>query len=431
MSLRAEFRASIFEFSSDEQPDEKEKDRTVPEFDVSGVRALVVDDSEITRTILQEMLESWQMFPITASGIEEARQILIQRKRSGVPFELILVDSDIPGYDNTLLTQWLKSQEVIDSKIIMMFTSSYLRNDVKFQNLGIKSSIIKPVRPSDMLGAIITALSVTKTEAAIISKPTDRIPMIDGRPLKALVAEDTLFDQQFILRLLERWGYDSVIVENGRQALKAVEKDEFDIIFMDIQMPEMDGLEATRLIREREASGFKHIPIIAMTAHAMKGDRERCLESGMDEYVSKPISAPKLLKAIQSLIPGKDNKNSSLAIYEDDTSITFDKESLLNVFEHDWSFLKEVVDIFVNDYPRMLNAIREAIKTKDADSLKRNAHTLKGMSRNFQMEEAIKTALNLEEMGDKKEFDGAKEACEALAGELAKLEKCLMDMRED
>ncbi|OEU73581.1 MAG: hypothetical protein BA864_05355 [Desulfuromonadales bacterium C00003093] len=168
-----------------------------------------------------------------------------------------------------------------------------------------------------------------------------------------------------------------------------------------------------------------------MTAHAMKGDRERCLESGMDEYVSKPISADKLLKAIQSLIPGKADKNSSPATHDDDPSTTFDKESLLNAFEHDWSFFKEVVDIFVNDYPRMLNDIREAIKTKDADSLKRNAHTLKGMSRNFQMEEAAKTALNLEEMGDKKEFDGAKEACEALAGELAKLEKYLVDMLVD
>ncbi len=422
------------------QPDEKEKAETVSDFDVSGVRALVVDDNEITRLILQEMLESWQMFPITASGIEEASKILIQKKRSGVPFELILVDSDIPGCNNTSLTQWLKSQEVIDSKIIMMFTSSRLRNDVKFQNLGIKSSIIKPVRPSDMLEAIMTALGVTKAEAAIISKPTDRIPMIDGRPLKTLVAEDTLFNQKFILRLLERWGYGSVIVENGSQALKALKKDEFDIIFMDVQMPEMDGLEATRLIRKREASDYqkskiqdpkskiRHIPIIAMTAHAMKGDRERCLESGMDKYVSKPISAPKLLKAIQSLIPEKANKNSSPAINEDDTSTTFDKESLLNAFEHDWSFLKEVIDIFVNDYPKMINAIQEAIKTKDAESLKRNAHTLKGMSRNFQVEEAAKAALNLEKMGDKKEFDGAKEACEALAGELAKLEKCLMDM---
>ena len=149
-------------------------------------------------------------------------------------------------------------------------------------------------------------------------------------------------------------------------------------------------------------------------------------------YVSKPISAPKLLKAIQSLIPGKANKNFSPATHDDDPSTTFDTKSLLNAFEHDWSFFKEVVDIFVNDYPGMLNAIREAIKTKDADSLKRNAHTLKGMSKNFQMEEAAKTALNLEEMGDKKKsLMEQRKHVRHWQANWPDLRKYFMDMREE
>jgi CheY-like chemotaxis protein/HPt (histidine-containing phosphotransfer) domain-containing protein len=276
------------------------------------------------------------------------------------------------------------------------------------------------------------------------------------------VAEDTPFNQKFILRLLDRWGHQAVIVENGQKALEAFNKDEFDIVLMDVQMPEMDGFEAASAIRESEKQTGGHIPIIAMTAHAMKGDRERCIEAGMDEYIPKPISSDMLLKAIQTLVPEATQESTVLETVEDtpvsyekeelkaiqtpvseatqestvfetveDTPLSYDKEELLYAFDHDWSFFKEAVEMFVSDYPLMVDDLRESLKTKDAAALRQTAHALKGMTGNFKGQAAAKAALNLEEMGRIGDFSGIEQKFETLINELDKLEKMLLNLIEE
>ena len=246
------------------------------------------------------------------------------------------------------------------------------------------------------------------------------------------MAEDTPFNQKFIQRLLGRWGHQAVIAENGRVAVEALSKNAFDLLLMDIQMPEMDGLRATALIREKEKVTGDHIPIIALTAHAMKGDRERCLEAGMDEYISKPISPDALLKAIHTLMPAKLEKAAPGVNSHPETGPNdmLNRKALLDAFDNDPNFFKEVVDIFVNDYPAMITTLQESISENDAALMQRTAHSLKGMLRNFQAEAAALKALKLEELGRDGSFTGARACSEELAADLAAIEKRLKEIAE-
>jgi PAS domain S-box-containing protein len=411
------------------RPDKEDAVGLPPDADLSGVNVLVVDDNATSRKIIQEMLEGWKMPSETASGMAEATEIIAPAGGGKKPFDLILVDSDMPESDGFTLARWINNQEALDTHIIMMLTHSPGRSHVDFEELGIKANITKPIRSSDLLSAILVALGIAKPEPKVVLKTPEEIAA-DGRSLRILVAEDTPFNQKFILRLLERWGHRAVIAENGREALEALSKDEFDIVLMDVQMPEMDGYDATRAIRESEKQTGSHIPIIAMTAHAIKGDRERCLEAGMDEYVAKPISSEMLLKTIEVLLPEETKTSPASETVENDLP-SFDKEALLNAFDHDWSFFKEAVGMFASDYPPMVDDLREALKAEDAVTLRRAGHSLKGMVGNFQGEAAAQAAANLEEMGRKGEFSGKEQAFENLISELDKLEKALVNLVEE
>ena len=248
--------------------------------------------------------------------------------------------------------------------------------------------------------------------------------------VRILVAEGTPFNQKFILRLLGRWGHEATIAESGRQALEFLAKDTFDLVLMDIQMPDMDGLEATREIRKYEQQTDRHIPIIAMTAYAMKGDRERCLESGMDEYISKPISSDILLQTIQKILPDE-TMIASADVSEADTLPSIDKETLLDFFDQDCEFLTEIVQIFLSDAPPMLNIIKESLLKKDADTLRRTAHSLKGMLRNFQAEAAAQASSQLEEIGRKKMFDNSDKVYGKLVSQFDKIYKILSDILKE
>jgi two-component system sensor histidine kinase/response regulator len=243
------------------------------------------------------------------------------------------------------------------------------------------------------------------------------------RSLRILVAEDTPFNQTFILRLLEKNGSHPILVENGRQALEAFNPDTFDVVLMDVQMPEMDGFAATREIRKLEAGSGSHghMPIIAMTAYATEGDRERCLEAGMDDYVSKPISASKLFEAIEALVPPESEEKapgSADPANDGQKPVSLNADGLIRSFENDQHLFQELVEIFLNDSPQMLNNLRESLKNTDAKTFKRTAHSLKGMLRNFQAESAAETAFELEQIGDRGKLDGADQIVDSLAGQL-------------
>ena len=378
------------------------------------IKILAVDDNATTRRIIKEMLEEWQMEVKFASNSEEARQVLSGDGGSDKPIELVLIDSDMPGSDGFTLVRWLKDQKLKNLRMIVMLTFPHMKRKTEFQRLGVKASVIKPLNPLEVLNALQVALDKKTPDAQQPRKALSAKSKTFTRLLKILVAEDTPFNQTFILRLLEKNGFHTILVENGRQAVERFNTDSFDVILMDVQMPEMDGFEATREIRKLEAQKGGHIPIIAMTAYATEGDRERCLAAGMDDYVSKPISAGKLFKTIEGLMPLEESVQPT----DEEKGCVLDQDVLIKSFKDDHNLFKEIVEIFVSDYPQMLASLRESLKTTDAKTFSRTAHSLKGMLRNFQAEVAAGTAFDLEEKGKQGELDGSDQIIDRLAGQL-------------
>ncbi|MCL4207106.1 MAG: GAF domain-containing protein [Pirellulaceae bacterium] len=272
---------------------------------IHGLQVLVVDDNTTNRRILDEVLRSWQFLPVLVSSAEEAWEELQRAKVVGQPYPLMLTDVHMPGTDGFALVERIKSDPLSRGPAIVMLTSGDHPEDLgRCQDLGISAYLIKPAKQSELFEAILVALGVARIDESV--KPAPEPPEPGCRPLKILLAEDSLVNQKLAVSLLERQGHDVTVVNDGRKAVEALEAESFDLVLMDVQMPEMDGLEATRQIRLREQSLQRHTPIIAMTAYALKGDRERCLAAGMDGYVSKPVRPKALAETINAILPAMD-----------------------------------------------------------------------------------------------------------------------------
>jgi len=268
---------------------------------LAGLRALVVDDNATNRRILGTMLERWGMHPVLAAGGAEAMNLFPQSDTPANPFALILVDARMPDMDGFALVEWLVTQTDLRHTTVMMLTSSARSGDAaRCRELDIAAYLTKPIMQAQLLDAVMAALG-TK---AVADKPrlaAGPLPLRSHSGLRVLLAEDNAVNQKLASRLLERRGHSVAVAANGRQALEMLDTQRFDLVVMDVSMPEMDGFEAAAAIRARERSTGAHIPILAMTAHAMKGDRERCLAAGMDSYVAKPVQAAQLFAAIESV----------------------------------------------------------------------------------------------------------------------------------
>jgi signal transduction histidine kinase/DNA-binding response OmpR family regulator len=265
-----------------------------------GLRVLVVDDNATNRRILATLLRSWQMQPTLASSAPEALALLHQARARGHVFPLILTDAHMPEMDGFTLAARIKQDPQLTGVTIMMLSSSdQTGQKARCRELGISACLIKPVGPSELLRAIQKAFG---REGTATEQQKAAPPPSGQRPLRILLAEDNAVNQKLAVRLLEKQGHSIVVVGDGREALAALASDRFDVVLMDVQMPEMDGFEATAVIRTQERTTGVHIPIIAMTAHAIKGDRERCLAAGMDDYVSKPLKPQDLSAALERAV---------------------------------------------------------------------------------------------------------------------------------
>jgi CheY-like chemotaxis protein len=264
---------------------------------------LVVDDNATNRRILCEILRSWEMCPVEAEDGFTALALIEQAAAKGQPFPLILLDASMPDMNGFTLAEEIRKRKDWGGTVIMMLTSVGRRGDVaRCRKLGIAAYLTKPLKPSDLLDALAMVLHAAEQGESPAPLVTRHSLREARRRLRILLAEDNAINQKLAVRLLEKQGHEVVVAQNGREAVEIWQREEVDLILMDVQMPEMDGLEATRWIRERERETGKHTPIIAMTAHAMKGDRERCLEAGMDGYLSKPIRPRELEETIQAMV---------------------------------------------------------------------------------------------------------------------------------
>jgi signal transduction histidine kinase/CheY-like chemotaxis protein len=268
--------------------------------ELQGLPVLVVDDNAANRLILGKMLENWRMRAVLASGAPEALQKLEGASQAGSPFALALVDSQMPGTDGFALIEQFAKYTSQDSLAVIMLTSAGQRGDAaRCRELGVAAYLLKPVAQAELLEAILTARTPREPLNTAKHLVTRHTIAENRRKLRILLAEDNAVNQLLAVRLLQKQGFTVTVANNGSQALAALAREHFDVVLMDVQMPEMDGFEATAEIRKREtARGLPHQPIIAMTAHAIAGDRERCISAGMDGYVSKPFRLADLLREI-------------------------------------------------------------------------------------------------------------------------------------
>jgi CheY-like chemotaxis protein len=311
----------------------------------------------------------------------------------------------------------------------MMLTSDDQLGDIKrCQELGLAAYLIKPITQSELLDAIMSVLNVPSLPDAP-PLVTRRSVRQSERPLHILLAEDNLVNKRLAAGLLQRWGHRVITVSDGRAALAALERQRFDLVLLDVQMPEMDGFEVTAAIREKEKKSGGRIPIIAVTAHAMKGDRERCLEAGMDDYVSKPIEPQQLFDAIERLAPPAGVEAS--APEEQPAEEILDRDAALARVDGDEELLKDLVVLFLDDCPKLLSEIRVALARCDSTALTRAAHRLKGTVGNFTASAAFEAARRLEMIGRQGDLTGAEKAFAALEEEIERLKLALAALAKE
>jgi len=386
---------------------------------VIGMRALVVDDNQTNRRILCEMMFNWQMNPVGAASGAEAIKKMRDAAAAGKPYSLVVTDANMPEMDGFSLAEQIRQDRDLAGAIIMMLTSGDRFGDVaRCRELGITTHLMKPVKQSDLFDAIAEAVGVVETEE---SQPPGEEDAKRAIPtgLRVLLAEDSLVNQKLAVGLLSKRGNTVVVANNGREAVETLSGESFDLVLMDVQMPEMDGLEAAAAIRRVEKTTGGHIPIVAMTAHALKGDRQRCLDAGMDDYISKPVRADEMFATIaRALGQTSEAESSDGPPPETDRP---DWDVALRTTGGDRELLKEVIRAYQEESPRCLSQLRSAAAGGDADAVRRAAHILKGSMRYFGARRAYDVAYEIEKMGIDGKLDGLK-------APLAELESMLEEM---
>jgi len=391
------------------------------------LRVLIVDDNATNRLILTEMLDNWHMQPTAVDSGKAALSEIDRALQGRAPFQLALLDGMMPHMDGFMLAERIRHiPRLGEMPIIMLSSAGNAIGPQRCREVGINHCLIKPAKQSDLLDTIVNVLEIaTADELGPQTTPSDRSEHVVS--LRILLAEDGLVNQKVAVSLLEQRGHTVSVANNGQEALDACTRESFDVVLMDVQMPIMDGFQATERIRQQEKTSGNHIPIIAMTAHAMKGDREQCLAAGMDAYIAKPIRANDLYDVVEGIIDRVGaSRDEDAATTE--TTEAIDRDFLLKQVGGNTQTLNEVVEVFTLECPKLMEEIRAAITDSDLDRLQRAAHTLKGSIQIFGIEGLAVTAQQLENMGRQKNLTRAEDAWLRLAQEIERLMPMLNDL---
>ena len=393
---------------------------------VADLSVLIVDDNSTNRRILRDMLLNWGMHPIVASNATDAFRLLKESQGRGTPIKLVLSDVNMPEVNGFTLAEWIRSEPLLDETLIIMLTSGGREGDGdRRERLRISARLMKPLKQSELFDTIVTTLGVDVMRSVVRdSDPLMKVPAIGS--LRILLAEDNVANQKLAVGVLTRQGHDVVVAGTGREALRAWESHPFDVILMDVQMPEMDGLETTQAIRRQEKRSGAHIPIIAMTAHAMMGDRERCLQAGMDDYLSKPIRARQIAEKLAGiLVPpttaatGETTSAPGLPA----APVAVDLDTALEGVDGDRQLLVDVISAFLETLPDATAGLELAVEGRQATALQRAAHSLKGELLAIAAHPAAAVAQKLELAGRDNDLDAARRL-------LTELQIQLMFLRE-
>jgi len=416
---------------------------------LQGLPVLVVDDNATTRLVLRELLNQWGLEVTETQDGPTGLQELERARETSRPFRLVLLDGTMPGMDGFAVAQRIRDGDATASTtastrggarggapgdgIVMMLSSGRMHDDVtRCRELGLTTHLIKPIKQPELLDAIVTALGLAPD---VKKKPERSIPAVTvGSQLRILLAEDNLAAQLVGQKTLEKIGHTVQVASNGIEALQMLDQGEFDLVLMDVEMPHLDGLKATRTIREREAESGQHIPILAVTAYATKEDQKRCLEAGVDGYLSKPVSPEKLGAALERFLPPDgaretappvDLENADYRTITDrpdgarETAPPVDLDEALEAVGGDRELLLEAVGLFLErDYPRHMEELRGGLARQDARAVKRAAHGIKGTVGSFGGRATRDVALYLETMGRRGDLSDAQRAVEELEAEM-------------
>jgi PAS domain S-box-containing protein len=449
-----------------------------PSRSLQGLPVLAADDNATNRRLLEATLSAWG---VAATIVEDGRAALVALERAraeGRTFHLVLLDARMPDLDGFAVAERIRREPALAGVTVMLLTSDVISGDLaRCRTLGVARYLVKPFTPSELLNAVLLALGQSVETTAPPTPPREAA----AKRLHVLVAEDNAVNQRVIVRLLEKMGHIPVVAYNGQEAVEAYESRPFDAVLMDVQMPVMDGLTATQTIRESEARhpGRRRVPIMALTAYAMRGDRERCLAAGMDEYLTKPVKPEELWAALNRLVeasasdphpaarrdgaatrsqdaaarrekgparradapgrsadaPGRSvngptrSQDAPVVMGDAAPEAGFDFSAALNYVGGDRALLDELLTIFVEDAPLRVEAIRRAIAVGAAAELTREAHTIKGALKVIGATAAAGLAQGLEALGRDGNMGEADKLARALEREMDRLMQSLLASR--
>jgi len=404
---------------------------------LEGGRILVVDDNATNRRMVRALLRSWNCRGDEACDAISALELMLDAVAKGDPFQIAIIDIATPGLAGESLGLAIKADAALrDTTLVLMSPQATPVDAALLEQIGFTAHLKKPLKQSMLYDGLVTALNPELNQIAAEDEPCRRRLTQERKSgARILLAEDNPVNQKVAGRVLEKAGFNAEVVNNGSEAVEALRAKAYDIVLMDVQMPGMDGFEATRIIRDQNSDVLNHdVPIIAMTAHAMKGDRERCLEAGMDGYISKPINARKLVDTIETFL--EDSPEAERDAREDTGraelhQTIFCRQEALEQMEGNVELLAELAEMFLEQSPAWLQTIRDAVTRRDCEAVSQNAHSLKGAVSNFGAKPAFDAALRLELLGRDKDLGCAAEAVAVLEAELLRLEPHLVTVANE
>lgn len=442
----------------EKQPEGHEAEIVLPK-DIRGMRIIVVNDNATTRHVLTEQLRSWDCRVEVASSGEQALDKLHQSVADGDQYSIAILEMEMPEMNGEALGQKIKEDPDLQDIMLVMLTSVGQRGDAKhLKEIGFDAYLTRPVGYSQLYNCLATvAARKTGVEDRRVPSIVTRHSIADDRKrkIRILIAEDDVTNQKVALGILGKLGFRADVVSNGKETLKALKEKPYDLVLMDILMPELDGYEATKLIREKEklkaqsspeeyaphstgqaklkgkeesdlSARSERIPIIAMTAHAMKGDRERCLEAGMDDYVTKPVEPQELTEAIERQVFGRAQATEPAATVKTASleRQVFDRSLLMRRLGDDEELSNEIIGVFMREIPVQLAQLKQALENDDAKLVERQAYKIKGASANISAQAISNVALEIEVAGKDCKLDTAIALVGKLEQEFKRLRAC-------
>jgi PAS domain S-box-containing protein len=418
-----------------QQNGKPEKPLQVP-VDIKGLSVLVIDDNQTNRMILEKTLQNFDLNVVLVDNGKAGLDELRKSAKIGKPYELVLLDMQMPEMDGEETLRTIMADELINNTVTIILTSMGQRGDAKrLQEIGCAGYLVKPIKQKQLYDSIVSIFSNFNRDdhkkRTLVTQHT--LAEEKRKYAKILLAEDNPINQKLAVLMLQKAGYSVDVVNNGYEAIQALQKSLYTLVLMDVQMPEFDGLEATRTIRKTESPEV-HIPIIALTAHAMKGDRERCLEAGMDDYLSKPLRPKELMSVLDKWIiqSGVLEDRSSHEPFMETSEITapINIDIALERFGDDMDFFMEMFSDYIVQSHELFIHMRRAYEEQDADTLSKVAHNLKGVSATFEAYRMVELSKQIDDEARLSDLSHTEKNLEALEIEIPRLQQFFVQLKQ-